>query len=286
MGSGPSKPSGGNNNGVDYGTMKRTPSASFGRLRFDSPRSTPGSGRGGTLSRRRKERTMMQQVGSDNNNIMAIGKETSPLLGGIAASAASSTGQHRLLKSASVSDGSGTPPDYATLSGGSPPLAVWIGPALCCAMAYALYNIFIKKGSATINPVLGGVILQLVAAMLGVILLLVLVTCEGGTDDVLVYDGAGIRWAILAGVAVGSAEIVSFFVSSLGVQAMQSIPIIIGGSVMFGTTIGAVFLKEELTYRGWVGVVMISCGISLVGLDDTGDSAWRYGETICMYIYT
>jgi drug/metabolite transporter (DMT)-like permease len=72
---------------------------------------------------------------------------------------------------------------------------------------------------------------------------------------------------------VGCAEIVSFFVSSLGVQAMHSIPIIIGGSVMFGTTIGALFLKEELTYRGWIGVVMISCGISLVGLDDVGDSS-------------
>jgi hypothetical protein len=61
-------------------------------------------------------------------------------------------------------------------------------------MAYALYNIFIKKGSATINPVLGGVILQLVAAMLGVILLVLLIYWEGGTDDVLVYDAAGVRW--------------------------------------------------------------------------------------------
>lgn len=43
----------------------------------------------------------------------------------------------------------------------SPPLIIWIGPALACALAYALYNIFIKKGSASINPVLGGVVLQL-----------------------------------------------------------------------------------------------------------------------------
>jgi len=67
----------------------------------------------------------------------------------------------------------------------SPPLATWIFPALCCASAYAFYNvseyydllcavtivnrhvlipldcdithqIFIKKGSATIHPILGG----------------------------------------------------------------------------------------------------------------------------------
>ena len=101
------------------------------------------------------------------------------------------------------------------------------------------------------------------------VLLSILVYREG-YEEVIVYDNAGIRWAILAGISVGMAEIVSFFASSVGVQAMQSIPIIIGGSVMFGTTIGAIFLKEELTYRGWIGVIMISCGISLVGLDDTG----------------
>jgi drug/metabolite transporter (DMT)-like permease len=81
----------------------------------------------------------------------------------------------------------------------------------------------------------------------------------------------GVQWAVLAGLAVGVAEIVSFFVSSLGVQAMQSIPIIIGGSVMFGTVMGAVALHEELSYRGWLGVVLISLGISLVGIDDSGE---------------
>ena len=93
---------------------------------------------------------------------------------------------------------------------------------------------------------------------------------EGGSE-IITYDMEGVHWAILAGLAVGTAEIVSFFVSSLGVQAMQSIPIIIGGSVMFGTVLGAVALHEELSLRGWLGVLMISAGISLVGLDSEGD---------------
>jgi drug/metabolite transporter (DMT)-like permease len=48
---------------------------------------------------------------------------------------------------------------------------------------------------------------------------------------------------------------------------MQSIPIIIGGSVMFGCVLGAVLLKEVLSFTGWIGVLMIAGGISLVGLD-------------------
>jgi transporter family protein len=136
-----------------------------------------------------------------------------------------------------------------TSSGGKlPPLTVWIVPALSCALAYALYNIFIKKGSASINPVLGGVILQSVAALLGMLLFFALLLRKGA-EKVLVYDGMGIGWSIMAGVSVAVAEIVSFFVSSLGVQSMQSIPITIGGSVVFGTAIGAVVLKEKLTYN-------------------------------------
>lgn len=158
----------------------------------------------------------------------------------------------------------------------SPPLAVWIGPALACALCYALYNIFIKKGSASINPILGGVILQFVAAILGCVLLLcVLYTSSKNTDidddeEVLQWDWAGVKWAILAGVAVGAAEMISFCVSGMGVQAMQSIPVIIGGSVMFGTVLGYLALGETLTMRGWSGVLMISIGISLVGMDDEG----------------
>jgi transporter family protein len=109
----------------------------------------------------------------------------------------------------------------------NPPLSVWIIPALLCAMSYAFYNIFIKKGSASIHPVLGGVILQFVAAVLGVVLISLIIIRDGGTKE-LHYDWQGIQWSICAGIAVGLAEMISFFVSSLGVQAMQSIPIIIG----------------------------------------------------------
>jgi uncharacterized membrane protein len=111
----------------------------------------------------------------------------------------------------------------------APSIVVWIGPALLCALGYALYNIFVKKGSASIHPVLGGVILQLVAAILGCVLLGFIMMQQNyqmGGEEVemesngLYYDAAGIRWAICAGLAVGSAEMLSFFVSSLGVQGM------------------------------------------------------------------
>eukprot|EP00567_Pseudictyota_dubia_P013078 CAMPEP_0197435330 /NCGR_PEP_ID=MMETSP1175-20131217/2946_1 /TAXON_ID=1003142 /ORGANISM="Triceratium dubium, Strain CCMP147" /LENGTH=275 /DNA_ID=CAMNT_0042964349 /DNA_START=141 /DNA_END=968 /DNA_ORIENTATION=- len=154
----------------------------------------------------------------------------------------------------------------------SPPLIIWIGPALACAMAYALYNIFIKKGSASINPVLGGVVLQLVAALLGACLLGVLVMIGDGAE-VIQYDRSGVFWAVCAGVAVGIAEIVSFCVSGMGVQATQSIPIIIGGSVMFGSVLGFLMLGEVMTTQGWLGVLLLVVGISLVATDPGQNAA-------------
>eukprot|EP00551_Chaetoceros_affinis_P018547 CAMPEP_0203718048 /NCGR_PEP_ID=MMETSP0092-20131115/2421_1 /ASSEMBLY_ACC=CAM_ASM_001090 /TAXON_ID=426623 /ORGANISM="Chaetoceros affinis, Strain CCMP159" /LENGTH=243 /DNA_ID=CAMNT_0050597071 /DNA_START=278 /DNA_END=1006 /DNA_ORIENTATION=+ len=108
-----------------------------------------------------------------------------------------------------------------------PPILQWIGPALLCAFAYALYNIFIKKGSASIHPIFGGVILQFVAALLGCILCLTLV--YGPTQEELFYDSNGVWYAVYAGMSVGAAEIISFMVSGMGVPAVQSIPTIIGG---------------------------------------------------------
>jgi transporter family protein len=150
----------------------------------------------------------------------------------------------------------------------SPPLTVWIVPALSCAAAYAFYNIFIKKGSAGINPILGGVVLQFVAATLGT-LLLGSIIWTGGENALsqIHYDKSGMIWSICAGLAVGSAEMLSFFVSSLGVQASQFIPIIIGGSVMFGAVLGLLVLGEKMMMHGWCGVALLVTGIALVATD-------------------
>eukprot|EP00934_Nitzschia_sp_Nitz4_P009076 Nitzschia sp. Nitz4//scaffold284_size24204//16206//17156//NITZ4_008418-RA/size24204-processed-gene-0.10-mRNA-1//-1//CDS//3329545694//9066//frame0 len=302
------------------GMMKRSSSAAFGRLRIDSPAAsavggTPGSA-AMSLRRRRQLREMDHDAehkiqppavsslaaagaaatsavatSSSTKNRSAASEQT-PLIGG-----ASASEQNRQLEDTTAA---GTQDDLskaAAAAAASPPVQVWIVPALCCAMAYALYNIFIKKGSAHIHPILGGVILQLVAAVLGCVLLTFVMWREGAdilsgddvvddewvvSSDVPLWEGArailatcdfqGVQWAIMAGLSVGTAEIVSFFVSSLGVQAMQSIPVIIGGSVLFGTVLGALALGEELSLRGWCGVFLISIGISLVGMDSEGEA--------------
>lgn len=146
----------------------------------------------------------------------------------------------------------------------APALSVWIGPALACALSYALYNLFIKRASASMDPIVGGVLLQIVAAALGVGLLVIQ---RARATAPLEVSKRGVRWAVAAGAAVGVAEILSFIISGLGVPASKSIPAIIGGSVLIGTLLGAVWLGEQLTIQGWVGVAFIALGIALVGID-------------------
>ena len=112
----------------------------------------------------------------------------------------------------------------------------WILLALMTASFYALYNVFIKIASGHIHGVAGAVILQIVAALLGGIWLLVL--WWRGTP--LEVSPIGVKWAMIAGVFVGLAEITSFFVFSKGVPASTGIAIIIGGSVAIGGVIAVI----------------------------------------------
>jgi transporter family protein len=144
-------------------------------------------------------------------------------------------------------------------------LVDWIGPAIACAMAYALYNVFIKKGSDTMNPVLGGVILQIVAMILGSSFLGIFL--RAGFYDVLRYDMKGILWACLAGLSVGTAEILSFYVSSLGVPVSISTSTVVGGSVVLGSMIGWIALGDIITFGSGFGVLFVLCGVVSVAMD-------------------
>ena len=121
------------------------------------------------------------------------------------------------------------------------------------------------------NPILGGVLLQFVAALVGTLLWIAQRVARPST--VSLPSRTAVAWAAAAGLAVGGAELLSFVINSLGVQATQSIPIVVGGSVMMGTVLGRVWLKEVLTWKGWCGVALISVGIALVGIDPGSSSA-------------
>ncbi len=136
----------------------------------------------------------------------------------------------------------------------------WILLALLTATFYGLYNFFIKIASGQIHQIVGAVILQVVAALLGG-LVLVYLRVTGASLNI---SATGARWAVLAGVFVGLAEITSFYVFSRGVSASLGIPVIIGGSVVVGALLGALFLRESLDLVSLAAIALIVSGVAIL----------------------
>lgn len=138
----------------------------------------------------------------------------------------------------------------------------WLYYAIMTAVFYGAYNVFIKISSGHINQIVGAVILQIVAALLGGVLLLMM-KISGTPLDI---SQKGIKFAVLAGIFVGLAEITSFYTFSKGVSASVGIPIIIGGSVFIGAILGISFLKETLLPIHYLGIILIITGVIMLTL--------------------
>ncbi|GGG50273.1 EamA family transporter [Hymenobacter glacieicola] len=136
----------------------------------------------------------------------------------------------------------------------------WLVLALLTALCLAGYNFFIKLAADHVSAAAGAVILQLVAASLGG-LWLVWLHLKGQPLEVTA-KGAGL--ALLAGLGVGLAEILTFVVFSRGVPSSVGTPVIVGGSVLLTAVLGLVVLRETLSWSQALGLVSIVVGIALL----------------------
>lgn len=135
----------------------------------------------------------------------------------------------------------------------------WLIPLVLAALFLGLYNFFIKLSAGHIHQIAGAVILQVVAFLVGGVVLAWLKL--RGTP--LEVSSRGVAFAVLAGVAVGLAEISAFYGFSKGVSASVGIPIMVGGTVLVGVLLGLVVLREQLTLWQGLGVLLILVGIVL-----------------------
>lgn len=144
-------------------------------------------------------------------------------------------------------------------------IALWIGVA---ALMFGLYNVFIKLSSDAINPVLGAVVLQFVAAFLGLGLLLA--TQMQASAGQLLWSWRGLLLATLAGVAIGLVEILSFYIYGRGIDVAVGNPLIIGGSLVVTTGIGVLWLREAVSPTQGLAIALIAGGVLLL--------AWSAGR--------
>ena len=140
---------------------------------------------------------------------------------------------------------------------------VMLNIVLVCSVAvlYGIYYVSIKGGSEGIHEVVGAVILQVVAATIGSGALLFLYL-RGTTFPRITSKGLG--FAVVAGVAVGIAEILSFYVYSRGLTAAKCAPLIVGGSALVGSLLGVALLHEALRPCQYAGLALMVIAIVLL----------------------
>lgn len=131
------------------------------------------------------------------------------------------------------------------------------------AISFGLYNVFIKLSSEHINPILGAVVLQFVAAFLGLGLLLI---SRARAAAPLVVTARGVTLAVLAGLAIGVVEILTFNIFGRGVPVAFGNPLIVGGSLIVTSLVGILLLREVITPAQVVALILITSGVVLLGI--------------------
>ena len=128
------------------------------------------------------------------------------------------------------------------------------------ALMFGLYNVFIKLSSSHIEAVLGAVVLQFVAALVGLSLLLYM----KATGTVIYSSGKGLSLAVAAGVAIGLVEILTFVIYGRGLAVAVGNPLIIGGSLLVTTGAGVLFMREHISLTQLIAIGLIAGGVALM----------------------
>lgn len=129
------------------------------------------------------------------------------------------------------------------------------------ALMFGLYNVFIKLSADHIQAVLGAVILQFVAAFLGLGLLVYFKYVD---NIALHITPRGVSLAMLAGAAIGIVEILTFIIYGRGVEVAVGNPLIIGGSLLITTGVGWLFLREVLNPWQLLAIACIVFGVGML----------------------
>jgi len=132
--------------------------------------------------------------------------------------------------------------------------------AVIAGTLFACYQFAIKLSANHIQEMLGAVILQTVAVVVGVCIFLIL---RGGQAP-LVYTTIGLKFAIIAGLFVSLAEIMTFYTFSQDISPSVGIALIVGINVLVGLGLDYFWFKSDLSAAQLIGILLILAGVILI----------------------
>lgn len=132
--------------------------------------------------------------------------------------------------------------------------------ALLAGLLFAGYQFSIKLSADHIQELFGAVILQAVALVLGIAAFFLFREVETSLE----FTNKGLQFAVFAGIFVGLAEIVSFYVFSTNISPSVGITLIVGMNILAGILLDYFWLKSDLSITQILGIVLVLIGVLLI----------------------
>ncbi|MGI9317432.1 MAG: EamA family transporter [bacterium] len=139
---------------------------------------------------------------------------------------------------------------------------------------YAAYNLLVKVSSGysdpTTTPILATISLQLAALSVSLIYLIYLLR----QPLKIVLPGQAYGWAIAAGVCIGLAEVMYFYLfrgvaGEKPMTASTAIPFVVGGTIVIALAVSNFIFRESLNPGQWIGVGLTFAGMSMLVFSST-----------------
>ena len=137
-------------------------------------------------------------------------------------------------------------------------------------LCYASYNLLVKVSSSHVPspdlpPILATIGLQLAALSVSLVYLAYLL--KAGVEVTL--PGRVYGWAIAAGLCIGAAEVMYFYLfrgfdGDSPVAASIAIPFIVGGTIVIAVAVSHFIFRETLTAWQWLGVGLAFSGMVIL----------------------
>jgi len=137
---------------------------------------------------------------------------------------------------------------------------------------YAAYNLLVKvssssTGSVTTAPILATIALQATALTVSSVYLIYLTR----QNVSIALPGRAIFWAVGAGICIGLAEIIYFylfrgFAGEKAMPASMAIPFIVGGTIAISVVVSILVFGESLKPLQWLGVTLSFVGMIVLAL--------------------
>jgi transporter family protein len=136
----------------------------------------------------------------------------------------------------------------------------WFFYAVGAAVLYGAHQIFTKLAADRISDGLGGLVVEVTAAL--TILLYLAWLRFGGTWN-QTSSAPGVFYSVLTGVCVGAGTVVFFLLFQKG-GPLSAVPMVLAGGAALMAIVGILFFKESASVPRLLGIALALIGLFLL----------------------